>query len=61
MNGKECIKILTIQGWVVLRTSGSHVRMGKESKRTTIPAHGKRDLGKGLLAAIERQTGVKLK
>lgn len=61
MNGKEIIKNLESQGWRILRTSGSHVRMGKENKRTTVPLHGKRDLGKSLLGAIERQTGVKLK
>lgn len=61
MTGKAVIKILESFGWQVLRTSGSHVRMGKGSKRTTIPLHGKRDLGKGLIAAIERQTGVKFR
>lgn len=61
MNGKQIIKILESHDWIVLRTSGSHVRMGKADKRTTVPVHGKRDLGKGLVAAIERQTGVKIK
>lgn len=61
MNGKEVIKILEKYGWEVLRTSGSHHRLGNGSKRTTVPIHGKRDLGKGLIAAIEKQTGVKLK
>jgi len=35
--------------------------MGKNNLRTTVPVHGNRDIGKGLLAEIERQTGVKLK
>jgi len=61
MTGNEVIKILEQEGWVVLRSSGSHFRLGKGSKRTTVPSHGKRDLGKGLVSAIERQTGVKLK
>jgi predicted RNA binding protein YcfA (HicA-like mRNA interferase family) len=61
MDGKQIIKILQEHGWRVLRISGSHHRMGKGNLRTTVPIHGKRDLGKGLLAAIERQTGVKLK
>lgn len=60
MNGKQVIKILEKQGWKVLRIHGSHYRLGKEEKRTTVPIHGVRDLGKGLLAAIERQTRVKL-
>jgi predicted RNA binding protein YcfA (HicA-like mRNA interferase family) len=61
MTGKEVIKLLEEQGWQVLRVSGSHHRMGKDRLRTTVPVHGKRDIGKGLLAEIERQTGVKLK
>ena len=61
MTGKEIIKQLEKHGWEVLRVSGSHHRMGKGSLRTTVPIHGNRDIGKGLLAEIERQTGVKLK
>lgn len=61
MHGKDVIKLLQDHGWRVLRTSGSHFRMGKGALRTTVPVHGKRDLGKGLLSAIEKQTGVKLK
>ena len=60
MNGKEVIKILKQNGWEELRVNGSHHRMGRDSLRTTVPVHGKRDLGKGLLAAIEKQTGVTL-
>jgi len=61
VNGKQIIKILKDHGWEVLRVEGSHYRLGKGSQRTTIPVHGSRDLGKGLIAAIERQTGVKLR
>lgn len=61
MNGKQVIKKLKECGWMVLRIEGSHHRMGNGPKRTTIPVHGNRDLGEGLIAAIERQTGVKLK
>lgn len=58
MTGQEVIKILKQNGWEVLRTNGSHFRLGKGSLRTTVPVHGKRDLGKGLVAAIEKQTKV---
>lgn len=60
MDGKQVIKRLKENGWEVLRVSGSHHRMGKGELRTTVPVHGKRDLGSGLLTAIEKQTGVKL-
>jgi predicted RNA binding protein YcfA (HicA-like mRNA interferase family) len=59
MNGKQVIKRLKENSWQVLRVSGSHHRMGKGDRRTTVPVHSKRDLGPGLLAAIEKQTGVK--
>lgn len=61
MTGKEIIKKLEQCGWKILRINGSHHRMGKGDLRTTIPIHAGREIGKGLLAEIERQTGVKLK
>lgn len=60
MNGKAVIKSLQKEGWKILRSQGSHYRLGKNSLRVTVPVHSSKDLGKGLLAAIERQTGVKL-
>lgn len=61
MNGKTVIQKLEQEGWTILRIRGSHYRMGKAHMRTTVPVHGNRDIGKGLLQAIERQTGVFLK
>ena len=60
MNGKTVIKSLQKEGWEILRSQGSHYRLGKNSLRVTVPVQGSKDLGKGLLSAIERQTGVKL-
>lgn len=60
MDGKKVIKTLQKEGWTVLRSQGSHYRLGKNSLRVTVPVHGSKDLGKGLIATIERQTGVKL-
>jgi len=60
MNGKQVLKILKERGWEILRVNGSHHRLAKGNSRTTVPVHGKRDLGPGLLKAIEQQTGEKL-
>lgn len=60
MTGHDVIKILKQNGWEVLRVNGSHFRLGKGSLRTTVPVHGKRDLGIGLITAIEKQTKVEL-
>lgn len=61
MNGKQVIARLTAQGWMLVRTHGSHHILEKDGKAVPVPVHGTRDLGAGLLAAIQRQTGVKLK
>ena len=61
MNGKQIIAKLKAQGWVVSRINGSHHILTKDGLAVPVPVHGSRDLGVGLLAAIQRQTGVKLK
>jgi predicted RNA binding protein YcfA (HicA-like mRNA interferase family) len=60
VNGKQVIEILEKNGWRVIRVKGSHYRLAKGEKRTTVPVHGSKDLGRGLLAEIERQTEVTL-
>lgn len=61
MNGKQLIKKLESEGWQVKRVRGSHHIMEKEGRIVPVPVHGSTDIGKGLLSAIEKQTGVKLK
>jgi predicted RNA binding protein YcfA (HicA-like mRNA interferase family) len=61
MNGKQIIKQLEASGWRLKRISGSHHLMEKEGKSVPVPVHGNKDLAMGLLAALQRQTGVKFK
>jgi len=61
MNGKEIIKKLKAAGFLVLRTEGSHVRLGNGSIKVSVPLHGAHDVKPGTLGAIERQSGVLLK
>ena len=61
MNGKEIIKILKLVNWQVVRVRGSHHLLSNGIKTVSVPVHGKKDIGVGLLRAIEKQTGVKLK
>ncbi|MBK6717136.1 MAG: type II toxin-antitoxin system HicA family toxin [Burkholderiales bacterium] len=61
MNGKQVIAKLKEAGWQLLRVEGSHHQLGKDGLRTSVPMHGTKDLKPGTLAAIQRQTGVKLK
>jgi predicted RNA binding protein YcfA (HicA-like mRNA interferase family) len=52
---REVISILKKRGFIVDRQSGSHaVFIHPDGRRTTVPIHGKRDLGKGLLRQIMR-------
>ena len=61
MNGKQIIKKLESEGWQISRIRGSHHIMKKDNKVVPVPVHGTKEIGKGLLSAIEKQTGVKLK
>ena len=63
MNGKQIIAKLKSEGWRLSRIEGSHHIMEKPGhpRAVPVPVHGNQDIGIGLLKAIERQTGVKLK
>jgi predicted RNA binding protein YcfA (HicA-like mRNA interferase family) len=63
MNGKQVIAKLEAAWWTLARLEGSHHIMEQEGmpRSVPVPVHGKKDLGPGLLAAIQRQSGVKLK
>lgn len=61
MNALDVNAKLRAQGWALARINGSHHIMTKDGRAVPVPVHGKRDLGAGLLAALQRQTGVKLK
>lgn len=63
MNGKQVIAKLKSEGWQLVRVQGSHHIMEKPGalRSVPVPVHANRDLGLGLIKAIENQTGVKLK
>lgn len=52
-NSRQVMSLLRRRGFVLDRQSGSHaVFIHPDGRRTTVPIHGKRDLGKGLLRQI---------
>lgn len=57
VSGKEMVRIYERFGWIVLRQRGSHVQMGKENERETIPMH--RELKKGLERRLLKRLGLK--
>ena len=55
------ISILMRRGLALDRQSGSHaVFIHPDGRRTTVPIHGKRDLGKGILHQIMRDAELTL-
>lgn len=54
ISGKNLIKVLRKNCFVVLRKKGSHVYMESEDGllSTVVPLHANEDLGKGLLKSI---------
>jgi predicted RNA binding protein YcfA (HicA-like mRNA interferase family) len=61
VDSREVLKRLEAAGWTKAAQKGSHIQL-KHSARTgrvTVP-HPKKDLPKGTLKSIERQSGIKL-
>ncbi|MBN1172946.1 MAG: type II toxin-antitoxin system HicA family toxin [Micromonosporaceae bacterium] len=59
MTGRQAITKILACGGTEVRRRGSHrvfvATTGEVSAQTVVPDHGGRDLGAGLLRAIERQ------
>jgi predicted RNA binding protein YcfA (HicA-like mRNA interferase family) len=57
ISGKELVRILERAGWILVGTSGSHVKLRSPdgSNRIIIPVHGARTLPIGTLQGILRQ------
>ena len=52
-NSRQVIAILKRHGFALDRQSGSHaIFIHPDGRRTTVPIHGRRDLGKGILHQI---------
>ena len=61
LSGKQLVKLVQENGWVLIRINGGHHILAKEGKVTCAPVHGNKSLGKGLELKIIKQTGVKIK
>ena len=57
VSGKKMIKILEKEGYRILRTKGSHVRLEhSERKKVTVPMH--KELGTGLTLKILKDAEI---
>jgi mRNA interferase HicA len=59
MNSKQMKKWLEQQGATFLPGKGSHLKVFLRGRQSALPMHGTTELGKGLVAAIKRQLGLK--
>lgn len=60
VNSKELVRMLEADGWRLSRVRGSHHQYSHPSKPGTVTVpHPRKDLGKGIVAAILRQAGLK--
>lgn len=59
MTGKELLRLLQYNGWILDRVRGSHHLMIKEGRTLSVPVHGNKELGKGLLNRLKKDGGIK--
>jgi predicted RNA binding protein YcfA (HicA-like mRNA interferase family) len=60
MNGKELVKLMKNEGWILDRISGSHYIMIKEGMRSIpVPVHGNKDLPMWLVNKIIKESNIK--
>ncbi len=59
ITAKEIIKVLERKGFIKVRQSGCHaIFRHPDGMRTTVPVHSSKDLGKGLLKQIMKDSGI---
>ncbi|MDR1388685.1 MAG: type II toxin-antitoxin system HicA family toxin [Treponema sp.] len=58
MSGKDFVKLLKKNGWVLDRIKGSHHIMRKNGINLSVPVHTNEDLKPGILNSLRKQAGV---
>jgi predicted RNA binding protein YcfA (HicA-like mRNA interferase family) len=61
MKLNELIRLIEKDGWVKVRTKGSHIQFKHPLKKgtVTIPFHGNQDIPKWLEISVLKQAGLK--
>jgi predicted RNA binding protein YcfA (HicA-like mRNA interferase family) len=59
LSARDLVRLLQRHGFAFERQSGSHaVYRHQDGRRTTVPIHGKRDIGRGLVRRILKDAGL---
>jgi len=59
LNARQVIILLEQRGFIQVRQSGSHaIFRHPDGRRTTVPIHSGKDLGRGLLRQIFRAAAI---
>jgi predicted RNA binding protein YcfA (HicA-like mRNA interferase family) len=58
MSGKDFVKLLRKNGWILDRIKGSHHIMRKHGISLSVPVHAHGDLKPGILNSLKKQAGL---
>ncbi len=58
MNSGELKRWLAKEGATFGTQTGSHLKVSYQGRQSVLPMHGKKELPKGLVAAIKKQLGL---
>ncbi|MFH1546286.1 MAG: type II toxin-antitoxin system HicA family toxin [Patescibacteria group bacterium] len=58
VSGKNLIRVLEKNGFAQTRQVGSHVVLVKNDLTITVPLHGGRDLGRGIILSILKDAKI---
>jgi len=59
MKSSEFHRLVLKNGWVVVRSAGSHYIYEKGGKREPVPYHGSKEMGEGLRKKLTKKMGLK--
>ncbi len=58
MKSNELHRLILSQGWRIKRQTGSHVLYEKADRIYPVPAHGSKEVPKGIELKIKREMGL---
>ena len=58
MKSSELHRLIAENGWILMRTAGSHYIYQKNDKTCPVPYHGSKEVGKGLEKKVKKEMGL---